>query len=232
MKVGYSVTDSLLAMTIPAILDSFQDAATFDAESGICSMKNLADRRLVWLLSSWQIVIERYPRLYENIVVTTSPYDFKGFIGYRNFWITGEDGEKIVKAASIWTLVDTDKLRPTKLPEDIAQGYCLGEKLDMEYAPRKIVLKGEATEGDSFRIRKFQIDSNRHVNNAEYVRLAMEAIPQDCKINEVRVEYKKSAHYGDILKIRMYNSDAATRQVALEDENGEITAVVEFHIDL
>jgi acyl-ACP thioesterase len=227
-KVGYSVTDSTLTMTIPAILDSFEDAATFEAQSGTVSMKNLSRMNIVWVLSSWQIDVERRPKLYENIKINTSPYDFKGFLGYRNFWIEGENGEIIVKAASIWTLLDTDNLRPTKPTEEVLKGYDLREKLDMEYAPRKIAIKGNPIEGESFKIRKYQIDSNKHVNNVEYVKLAMETLPVDKEVTRLRVEYKKSAHYGDTLKTLIYTSDNATCQVVLKDENNDITAVVEF----
>jgi acyl-ACP thioesterase len=228
IKVGYSITDSSLTMTIPAILDCFQDLATFEAETGPVSMKNLANMNIVWVLSSWQIVIGRRPKLYENIKVTTSPYDFKGFLGYRNFWIEGEDGEKIVKAASIWTLLDMEKMRPTKPTDVLLNGYDIREKLDMEYAPRKIAITGEAITGESFKVRRYQIDSNMHVNNVEYVKLAMETLPIDHEIREVRVEYKKSAHYGDVLKAMIYKGDNDSRQVVLEDENGEPTAIVEF----
>jgi acyl-ACP thioesterase len=110
----------------------------------------------------------------------------------------------------------------------LLRGYELRDRLDMEYAPRKIELKGEAIEGESFKIRKYQIDSNKHVNNVEYVKLAMETLPIDYEVGEVRVIYKKSAHYGDTLKALVYNGDAESRQVVLEDENGETTSIVEF----
>jgi acyl-ACP thioesterase len=191
-------------------------------------MKNLTAMNVVWVLSSWQIIIEKRPKLYENIKVNTSPYDFKGFLGYRNFWLDGSDGERMVKASSIWTLLDLEKLRPAKPSEVILQGYEIRERLDMEYAPRKIAFKGEPSEGESFKIRKYQIDSNKHVNNVEYVKLAMETLPIEQEIRQIRVEYKKSAHYGDTLKALIYKGDEGCRQVVLEDENGETAAVVEF----
>jgi acyl-ACP thioesterase len=228
VKVGYSVTDSTLTMTIPAILDCFEDAATYEAETGPVSMANLASLGIVWVLSSWQIEVERRPKLFENIKIFTAPYDFKGFLGYRNFWIEGESGEVIVKASSIWTLLDTDNLRPTKPTEEVLKGYELKEKLDMDYKPRKIAIKGNPIEGESFKIRKYQIDSNQHVNNVEYVKLAMETLPMDKEVTSLRVEYKKSAHYGDTLKTLIYNDDNNTHQVVLEDEAGDVTAIIEF----
>ena len=44
----------------------------------------------VWLLSAWQICVNRYPHLCERIVIGTAPYDFKGFGTYsmamRTYW--------------------------------------------------------------------------------------------------------------------------------------------------
>ncbi len=227
IKVGYSVTDSTLTMTIPAILDCFQDAATFEAQSSSVSMKYLESEHLVWFLSSWQIVIDRRPKLYEHIKVTTSPYDFKGFLGYRNFTVTGEDGNIIVRAASIWTLLDTVKMRPAKPTKVLLEGYEIMEKIDMDYAPRKIALLGEGTKTESFKVRKYQIDSNMHMNNVEYVKLAMETLDDMAEIRELRVEYKKSAHFGDVLTA-FVSREENKRQVVLEDTAGETKAVLEF----
>ncbi len=231
MNAGYSAMDASLHMTVPAILDCFQDAAIFEAENGRITVGYLYSRHIAWLLSSWQIVIDRRPKLNERIKVTTSPYDFKGFLGYRNFMMTGEDGAIIVRAASIWTLVDTEKLCPAKPTQELQDGYELGEKLAMEYAPRKIALLGDGEEQERFRVRKYQIDSNQHMNNVEYVKLAMETLPEDVAIKELRAEYKKAALCGDELTAVVIKAEGK-QQVVLRDTEGGIYAVVEFITDV
>ena len=230
-KVGYSVTDETLTMTISAILDSFQDAAIFEAEDGRINMDYLADRHIAWLLGSWKIVIERRPKLNERIKITTSPYDFKGFLGYRYFTLSGEDGSVIIKAASIWTLIDIEKQRPAKPTQEIIDGYELAKIIDMDYTSRKIPILGEGTESEHFTVRKYQIDSNRHMNNVEYVKLAMESLPDDAVVKELRTEYKKAAHLGDKV-ISKVCSAGEKWQVVLQDEQGETYAIVEFILKL
>lgn len=226
-RVGYSITDETLTMTIPAILDSFQDAAIFEAEDGNINMNYLAKRHIAWLLGSWKIVIERRPRLNERIRITTSPYDFKGFLGYRYFTLEGEDGSVIIKAASIWTLIDMEKQRPAKPEQEMIDSYELAKIIDMEYTSRKIQLMGEGTSDKQFTVRKYQIDSNRHMNNVEYVKLAMESLPECAQILELRTEYKKAAKLGDRIKSKVC-SEGERYQVVLQDEQGETYAVVEF----
>lgn len=231
MNAGYSVMDESLRMKVTSILDCFQDAAIFEAENGGRINTNyLNDRNLVWLLSSWQIVIDRRPKLNERIKITTSPYDFKGFLGYRNFTIEGEDKAVIVKAASIWTLLDTIKLIPAKPTQELLDGYDLSEKLAMDYAPRKIAILGEGVEQEPFPVRKYQIDSNRHVNNVEYVKMALEFVDAPEQVSELRVEYKRAAHFGDLLIPVVYEGNGKT-QVQLKDTEGGLFASVEFSLN-
>ena len=227
MKVGYSKTGPDLKMTISAILDSFQDAATYEAQNGKNTMEFFSDNNLVWVLSAWQISIKRRPEINEAIKITTFPYDFKGFLGYRNFYISTLDDEVIVKGNSIWTLINTEKMRPQKPTEEILAEYELLEKLDMDYAPRKIELIGEGVGHENFKVYKHQIDSNYHMNNVEYVKLAMEFVPDDKDVNEIRVEYKNSAYAGDTITPAVY-SEAGKIQVKLSNADELIYAVIEI----
>ncbi|MFG6324073.1 MAG: acyl-[acyl-carrier-protein] thioesterase [Lachnospiraceae bacterium] len=234
INVGYSVVDAALHMTVPAILDCFQDAAIFEAENGSITVDYLYGRNIAWLLSSWQIVIDRRPALNEKIRITTFPYDFKGFLGYRNFMVTDAEGNRIISASSIWTLIDTGKRRPVKPPQEMIDGYELAEKLDMDYAPRKIALLDEACSTvaqKEFQVRRYQIDSNLHMNNVQYVRLAMEMLPEDSEIRELRAEYRKPAVYGDRL-MAVARKAGQRHQAALEDGNGDIYALVEFTLSM
>ena len=56
----------------------------------------------------------------------------------------------IVRAASIWTLVDTRKLCPAKPTLEMQNGYEMAPRLEMEYAPRKIALLGDGEEQEFF----------------------------------------------------------------------------------
>lgn len=227
MNAGYSAMDASLRMTVPAILDCFQDAAIFEAENGRITVDYLYSRHLAWLLGSWQIVIDRRPKLNERIRIATAPYEFRGFLGYRNFAMTGEDGAVIVRAASIWTLVDTEKGAPVRPSQEMQDGYELAPKLEMEYAPRKIALLGEGREQERFTVRRYQIDSNLHMNNVEYVRLAMETLSGEAVIRELRAEYKKAARCGDGVTAVVAAAEGR-HQVVLRDAAGAVCAVVEF----
>ena len=118
------------------------------------SIARLNEKKRAWLLSSWQIVPVRLPKLGEKVTVSTWPYAFKGFFGYRNFTMTGEDGECLVYANSIWIYLDTETGRPVKVDEEQKTSFPLEEKFPVEYADRKICVPEEMEEQESFQVAK------------------------------------------------------------------------------
>lgn len=226
-RVRYSETDEYGKLTLTGIMNYLQDCSTFQSEDIGQGISYLNSCHRAWWLSSWQIVVDRYPVLGEEIQISTWPYDFKGFYGYRNFTICDKTGEYLVRANSIWFLFDTRKGRPVKIqPEDI-KGYGVGleNPLKMEYAPRKIGKMDNYTEAEPVTIGKHHIDTNHHVNNAQYVEIAREVLPDEEKVPELRVEYKKAAVFGDILYPRMNHTEQGYT-VSLCDDQGTDYAVI------
>ena len=226
-RVRYSEVGGDRRLSVPGVVNYLQDCSTFQSEDLKMGIDYLEQSHRAWWLSSWQIVINRYPRLGEEIVVSTWPYDFKGIYGYRNFTICDKQGEYLVKANSIWFLFDTKAGRPAKVEREDIRGYQTegDKKLDMEYAPRRIALSGEYEAGEPVTVTLHHIDTNRHVNNAQYVAVAREAIPDSFQIREIRVEYKKAAVLGDVMIPRISREKEACT-VALCSQDGTAYAVV------
>lgn len=174
--VRYSEADSEGLITPDALVNYLQDCTMLHSESVGRGVANLRNAKGYWFLASWQIQILRTPRLYENILITTIPYEFKGFFGSRNFKINNEAGEELVRANSVWVYLDSRTHSPARVPKEEGEAYGeIGPKLDMEYAPRKIKLPDELDEYPAIPVKPQQIDTNQHVNNCEYIRTFMEA---------------------------------------------------------
>lgn len=226
-RVRYSEIDENGYLTLPGIMDYFQDCCTFHSESIGQGMRVVAKRKRAWVLSSWQIVINRYPELGEKIVTTTFPTDFRGFLGGRNFMMDTEAGERLAYANSLWSYIDTETGMPVKLTEEDTVGYLVEEKLDMEYAPRKIALPKEWREENSFTVQKLHLDTNHHVNNGQYVRMAEEYLPENFAVRQLRTEYKQQAKLGDVIYPGVSEADGKIF-VCLNDENRKPYTIIEF----
>lgn len=225
-RVRYSEIDEDQELTVTGIINYLQDCSTFQSEDLGLGIDYLNRHHRAWWLSSWQIVIEKKPRLGEKILISTWPYDFKGIYGYRNFTIRDEKGDYLVKANSVWFFFDTEAGRPVRVQEEDIRGYRNGEekRLEMDYAPRRIELPESYETAEPIAVARHHIDTNHHVNNAQYVEIAREALKENVKIRELRVEYKKAAVLGDIIYPRIGRQGGGCT-VALCDMDGTPYAV-------
>lgn len=231
-RVRYSETDSEGRLTMEALLNYFQDCSTFQSEDLGVGIRYLKEKNRVWVLSSWQIVVDRFPELCEHITVGTFPYDFKGCFGLRNFFMKDTAGNFLAKANTIWTLIDTESFKPVRVGEEFYQKYQFEEKLDMEYAGRKVADPVEGHLAEEIVVRAQHLDVNHHVNNGQYVGMAMEFLPEGFKITQMRAEYRRQAFLHDVLhpyvSVRKKENDGEAWTVSLQDADGGVYVNVEF----
>lgn len=227
-RVRYSETGEDGLLSLQSLLDYFQDCSTFHSEDIGLGVEYLKEKGQVWMLSAWQICIARYPRLSEHIVIGTAPYEFRGFLGYRNFLMQTREGEALAWANSIWTLLDVNTMRPAKPGEEMLTGYVLEEKYPMDYAPRKIAVPEGGRKAEAFTVKPHHLDTNHHVNNGQYVRMAMDCIPGELAIRQLRVEYKSQAVLGDeIYPVVAAEKDGKQYTVSLNKADGTPYSIVE-----
>lgn len=226
-RIRYSETDSEGKLTMASLINYFQDCSTFQSEDLGIGLWYLKEMHMVWVLSSWQIVVERYPFFGERVVIGTLPYALKGFLGYRNFFMTDEKGEYLARANSLWSLLDTRTNKPTAIPDVMMERYQLGEKLEMQYAPRKITHPSEGILREPVVVKQHNLDTNYHVNNQQFIDIAMDYLPENFLIRQVRAEYKKQAFLGDVLMPRV-TEEADRVWVTLENQEASPYVAAEF----
>ena len=226
-RVRYSEVGEDGRMTLQSLLDYFQDCSTFHSEDIGLGVDYFRQIHQVWLLSAWQICVNRYPKVYEQIVIGTAPYDFRGFIGCRNFEMKTKEGEVLAYANSIWSLMDTEKMVPVKPNEKMLAGYVLEEKYPMAYAPRKIAVPKDGAEEEPFTVKPHHLDTNHHVNNGQYVRMAMDYVQEKFEVRQLRVEYKMQALLGDIIYPVVCGGEG-TYVVSLNNEDEKPHCIVEI----
>ena len=226
-RVRFSEIGEDKRLTLDGILNYFQDSSTFHSEDIGNGMEVVESLHRVWVLSSWQIVVNEYPKIGERIKLGTWPFDFNRFLGGRNFIMYGDDGRVLAYANSLWTYLNSENGRPARVDDRILELYTLEPKYEMEYADRKIALPEEMTAQNAFPVEVYHLDTNHHVNNGQYVKMAGAYLPQGFEIAQMRAEYKKSALLGDIICPKVYQDETKVL-VSLDDEAGNAYTVVEF----
>ena len=228
--VRYSETGGRKESNMASMANYFQDCAILQSEDVGLGLDYLAEHHRAWFLISWQIEVDRYPAMGEKIKVRTWAYDFKASLGFRNIDILDEDGVRIVKAASIWSYVDTETLRPVRIDEEVSAAYPMEPAIDMEYAPRKIKLFEDHEMVDTRKVMQYQIDSNNHMNNEAYIALAQEYVEDISAIKAVRAEYKMQYVKDDVIVVKRAQ-EGNLLQILLCDENSVIKCVVQFELE-
>lgn len=224
--VRYSECDRTGKLNIYKIIDYFQDCSTFQSEELDIGVSHLHETGLAWVVSTWNIEVRRLPEYCEKIIIGTAPYDVKGFFGMRNFVLKTVDGETLVTADSLWTMLNLKEGKPSRVPKDVIDGYELAEKLPMTYIRSRIVIPKELAECESVRITKSFLDSNGHVNNARYVNIALDCTDVS-EYSRVRVEYHRQAFPGDILVPKVGRNESGD-VVVICDRDGNKYCVMLF----
>lgn len=226
-RIRYSEVDSEEKLTWLALMDYFQDCSVFQSEQLQIGVDYLAEHHQAWVLTSWQICLNRMPKLTDQVTTQTWAYEMKGFYGYRNFSMNDENGERLAYANSIWALMDTQTGRPIKVPEEMAALYGMEPQIPMECDGRKIALPKECEAKDAFAVPAYFMDTNHHMNNSHYVEVALGYVAETFEIGQIRVEYRKAALCGDTMIPKVtVEEDKIT--VVLADPDEKPYAIVEF----
>ena len=226
-RIRYSEVGSDSKLTLLSLLNYFQDCAIFHSEDLNVGVEYLSKHRGAWVMNFWQIDIERYPVLGERVKIETHPYDFKMCLGFRNFGLRGASGERIAAANTLWTFLNTETGRSMKPMVDMLEKYGMEPPDEMEYLDRKIIFAGEGETKEAVEVKAHHLDTNHHVNNAHYVGIACDYLPEGFKICRMRASYHKSAVLGDLLYPVVYREERCIG-VALCDADGNAYANVEF----
>ncbi len=225
-RIRYSETDAKAKIAISSIIDYFQDCSSFQSEDLGIGLGYMKQHHVGWVINYWQINVLRYPGLGEAVRTTTSPYELKGFMGLRNFKMETQEGELLAVANSVWSLIDTSIMHPTRIPDEIVEKYELHPKFDMEYTPRKIRMpKVQGISKPSVTVQEFHLDTNHHMNNGQYVKIASALLPEG-EVEQIRIAYLKQAVLGDMIFPTLYR-DGDVVTVVLDCADGKPYAILE-----
>jgi len=202
-KIKYSEVNSWESMTFAALADYMQDCARIQSDA---IEKNMSNDGGTWIVASMEVVVNRMPKLSENVSIETWPSLFKGFSQKRSFCMFDENEEKIVFANSNWIYVDKETKKPVAMPKELVEIYAqeIYPVVDYAWSNTKIQTEGVPKSVKPIEVMPFFIDCNKHMNNGKYVMLAEGLLKEGIEVSKMRVEYRKQALLGDVLYPIMY----------------------------
>ncbi|MFA7658915.1 MAG: acyl-ACP thioesterase domain-containing protein [Candidatus Gastranaerophilaceae bacterium] len=218
--IAYYEVDFKQVLKPSALLNLMQDAATINAELFGFGYSFTYPRNYGWFLVKYHMEFDDYPQELKEIMIKTEARGYSKIIANRDFEIwTSDNKKRLGRASSNWMLVNLETKRPVSLSKEIdfMPAY---EKRETDMEFEKITPIEKVDYEKTFEIRYDDIDVNSHVNNANYVIWAFEALPFEFKaqhrLKTLDIAYKKEIAFGHNI----------VSQVQLDEENETSTHIL------
>ncbi len=226
-KVTTSTCDSEGRLKLYSALQMMQDCSEMWIDSEPAVKRYFAEQNMAQLLATRQVEVIRVPEYKEELTVTSTVYGMKPMFGFRNTFIYDAEGKPCYKTWSMGAFVDRATGKLKRVDAATIDSMTLETQLEMNYKDRRIALPKEGGEMlEPIRVLRADIDYNKHLNNSNYVRMAMELLPEEFIVSGLRVEYRVAAKLGDLLVPTIYrNGEAVIVSLAI---GTDVAAIIEF----
>lgn len=183
--------------TLPAICNLLQEVAGNHAQQLHFDITDLQQDQLTWVLHRLCVKMVRYPNWRETITIQTWPSSGDGLRAYRDFLILDSDGSVIGKSLSYWLMMNIDNRRPTRIPKKILAMAPRDTDHVLPVTDKEFPDIQDPHKGQSFEVRKADLDLNQHVNNVRYIEWALSCLPETTKVHEMDIKFLAESLLGD-----------------------------------
>jgi acyl-ACP thioesterase len=204
--VRYYEADPVRAVRPGTLLDYLQDAAAEHAAILGVGVEQLHGRGLTWVLARLRLEAARYPGPGEAVLVRTWPATREALTSCREFEVADGAGAVVARATTSWVVIDLARRRPVRLAGLLPEYPLSGRRAVDDPFDALPATAADAAEAERFVVRRSDLDVNRHVNNAVYVRWAVDAAPPElvetARLATLEVAFRAEAVAGDAVLAR------------------------------
>lgn len=228
IRIPVSLCDSTGHLDVPGFFTIFMDMASEHAVDIGMGMDAMANKGLIWLAVKTKVKIYSRPALFSSVTATTWPAQ-PGRIRCDRLYTMYQGDTLVAEAKNEWTMYEpaTGKLRKMEngYPKDLEvwpeivcdEPYA---KLKADFADAQEIYRCKVTSGD--------LDTSRHMNNVEYVKVMFNAFSSrqlaEMDIASVDIAYKNQCYEGEELSVRIKDADNGF-EIGIIKEDGSAGAV-------
>ena len=223
-------SDASGSLSLYSLFNHFQELAGSHASYLQVGYDALRELNLAWILSRIKVQVLSIPRWGETVHLATWPKGIDRLFALRDFCVTNGQGQILVNATSAWLLVDIAKGRPRRiesLPIDLhfpGAPHAIPESLDKISMPEGLHPALEKP------IWPSDLDTNRHVNNAQYVKWVTDCFSeeqfQNRRLNSLQINYLEETLLGDTVQLFTSIPGKSTTEYFLEGNSSKKAVTV------
>ncbi len=207
----------------------------FDASAAVgFDFSRYDEMGYLWLIRETDIEYLSPLRYGDLVDIKTYVIDFRRFRSRRAYEFYRHDsGEPVARASTDWIYLNTESLRPTRVPQEMIDGF-FPEGAPNEAPPRERFPEPPPPPSGAYTMRRMvewrDIDQMWHVNNANYLAYMEDVAIRMCDhfgwpmdrmrdegfgiiARRHRIEYVQQAAMGDELEVSTWFSDRRNASV-------------------
>ncbi len=162
------------------ILTLLEETAADHCHSINHSLYDLEKQNIGWVLISGIMKMDRYPRYKEKITIRTWLSSYSTVKGIRENIICDEAGNIIGRAKGLWVFFDINRRRPIEIFDAIRERWSFySEEVLNHDITKKIESNDFSGHVKEFKVNRFDVDTNQHVNNIRYLQWLMESVSDE-----------------------------------------------------
>ena len=214
MQTMPSMCDEGSYMTIPAVLDMFQDIAGLHAGSVGIGANEMEEMGLFWVISRVRVRILSKPYVYDDLATCE-----------RDFSIA-RGGEVLAYGRSIWAALRRDNGRPAHMADFYPDAdFCMDPPDDEPFVRRSKHFEDAEPLGE-YRVRSIDIDRGGHMNNVNYVRAMLGCFTLEelnaMGLSELDIHFVRQCYEGDTIRFVKRPSEDMLMEIAAVNEEGTV----------
>lgn len=189
-----------------AVLDIFQEAASFHAEQFGSGFDEMLANKMFWVLTKVRYTVHNPICFQQDVKVCTRAYAPKLIEFRRDLAVYAKDGTLLITGATLWTVISIETRRIVRTTNLYGNNI-----LSSEYFFDGEILRLPDFKGE--KLKKTQtaeycdIDRNGHVNNRRYADFAQNVLDYHGEIKNFQINFHREILAGDTVEFYYEKSE-------------------------
>lgn len=177
-RVKINEVDALDRIKVDCLVSNMQEAAWSNAGKLGFSTYDLLKNGITWVMNRMSLEIHALPCHMEDLTIETWPSGMDKYFVYRDYRAHDKNDKVIARATTNWVVFDIDSRKLIAVPEYIQRADLSVERGSMDRVSGKVGFDEKKIDAElPIRVSWLDLDINGHVNNSNYYRWIMRAIP-------------------------------------------------------
>lgn len=229
-RILSSQTDMTRTLRPSSLFTILQEAAIAHTQALGAGREKTLDRGLLWVITMQQVEIQRMPVYDEQVTLLSWPGKTMHLFFPRYWQMTDAEGRPLIEASSLWGLMDQDS-RKLVFPEEY--NISLPDMSNGRNGSIPLRIRAQQTPTvQEFTVPYSYTDLNGHMNNAHYLDLAQDCMPETIRQRKparIRAEYIEEIRYGDTLSLYAGQLSDGSWYFAGQREHPVFRILFQFH---